>query len=80
MKLEVNLTKVELINNGWLFEKNVGVFMSYMRNLTHISFLKRPNIDRFFPGIIFVSDIVIEDVIHGCLGYPAGRFCKQFCL
>lgn len=33
--------------------------MSYMRNLTHISFLKRPNIDRFFPGIIFVSDIVI---------------------
>ena len=33
--------------------------MSYMRNLTHNSFLKRPNIDRFFPGIIFVSDIVI---------------------
>lgn len=30
-----------------------------MRNLTHISFLKRSNIDRFFPGIIFVSDIVI---------------------
>ena len=33
--------------------------MSSMRNFVHIFFLKRAGIDKFLPGIIFVSDIVI---------------------
>lgn len=64
---------------GGYLKKCGCIYVLYAKFDSYL-FSKRPNIDRFFPRIIFISDIVIEDVIHGCLGYPVGRFCKQFCL